>query len=211
MDYISYMLVVLGICALVILLARDTRQIDLRKNQKIPARADSRNSVDNSKSGLESARHALSRETLNVPTPWGWIGSDMRGAGKSRGLLSGQDTNGVSDSLHRFVDLMMSEKQTVDNREYLLKKDASMRAMLGDRHGRQIPAKEIKVDNVKASRLRNANGPVDQMASNRNGQANDIAHQLRANGSASQVLDKNYGSYFREREYLKEVKTPWGW
>lgn len=208
MDYISYILIVLAICALIILMTRDTRRIDLGKNQKTSARAASRHSAKNAKSQLESATHALSRETLNIPTPWGWAGSKMRGPRAGQG--SGQGANGASSSLYRLIDLMMSEKQTVDNREYLLKKDASMRAMLEDRYGRQIPPTEIEFKRVKPPLLRDPNGPVDQMDSFRNGQANDVAQQLRANGSESKLLHKNYGP-IRERAYLKEVKTPWGW
>jgi len=210
MDYISYILIVLGICALIMLLARNNRQVDLGRQRKAPTQAVSDRAAKNSKSKLDSAKQALTRETLNIPTPWGWAGSTMKRPGRSLGMASNQGTNGLSDSLHRMIDLMMSEKQTVDNREYLLKKDESMRALLEDRYGRRVVSNEIKFNRVKPPLLRDPNGPVDQMDSFRNGQANAIAQQLRANESEAQRLDKFSGPV-RERAYLKEVKKPWGW
>ena len=128
---------------------------------------------------------------------------------KNGSLLKTNGVNGGQDSLHRFVDLMMSEKQTVENREYLLKKDASMRALLEDRFGHSGKPEAIKYHKVKAPLLRDPSEPIDQLDSFDSNEASEIADQLLTQEDLASMLDGQ--GRFRERAYLGKLKTPWGW
>ena len=131
MEYIIYILIVFGIIGLCfVLLPERAREHTLKKQTaKIST-------------PIEATRVdvALNREMLNVPIPWGWPGHDEHAIDKSHASLNAHEVHGVSESLHRFADRLLSEKQTIESREYLLKKDVSLRALLEDRYGRAYRA-----------------------------------------------------------------------
>ena len=131
MEYITYILIIFGLMAVCfLLLAEKARVHKLKKpTSEIPAPVDA--------SGEDIA---LNREMLNVPIPWGWPGHDDHVTANSHASLSAQEVHGVSESLYRFADRLLSEKQTIESREYLLKKDVSLRALLEDRYGRAYRA-----------------------------------------------------------------------
>ena len=127
MDYITYILIISGIMALcIVLLPEQAREHKLKKP------------TSKTTTSIETRGEdiALNREMLNVPIPWGWPGHDDHVTENSHALLKAQEVHGVSESLHRFADRLLNEKQTTESREYLLKKDASLRALLEDRYGR---------------------------------------------------------------------------
>ena len=127
MEYITYILIIFGLMALCfLLLAEKAREHKLKK-------LTSRITTPVEASGEEIA---LNKEMLNVPIPWGWPGHDDYVTANSYASLNAQEVHGVSESLHRFTDRLLSEKQTIESREYLLKKDTSLKALLEDRYGR---------------------------------------------------------------------------
>ena len=142
MEYITYILIILGIMVLCHFVLRDPEQSLTRDEEpgllkKIPEHLSGKKATNNSAaSELPNASHTPGIETLNVPTPWGWPGHDNRAATTSKAIPNAQEVHDVSESLHRFVSRLLSEKQTVEDREYLLKKDASMKALFEDRYGR---------------------------------------------------------------------------
>jgi len=205
MEYISYILVIIGILALVLFWVFSSGQIQLSKKrpnrkQAVPVLA----KQEQSKPKQFKASHSL-----NIPTPWGWPGHDGVPVRKNGSSLNANNGHGGQDSLHRFVDLMMNEKQTVENRDYLLKKDASMRALLEDRYGKSGKPALIKYHKVKAPLLRDPSEPIDQMDSFDSNEAKEIADQLLTREDVADMLE-GQGS-FRERAYLGKMKTPWGW
>lgn len=130
MEYFTYILIILGIMSLCLLVFRETSR---------GGRSVSRShSLANSSADTESSAEPGSKPEVisfnaNIPIPWGWPGNDgLYNAGKHRP---------VSESLHRFVDHLISEKQTIENREYLLRRDESLRAMIEDRSGQKAQAK----------------------------------------------------------------------
>ena len=59
------------------------------------------------------------------------------------------------------IDHLLSEKQTVENQEYLLKKDASLRALLEDRYGRARVAPDAGQRKLKIPLLPEAGKPLN--------------------------------------------------
>jgi len=151
MEYIIYILVLFGIIALcLVLLPERAREHTLKKQTaKIST-------------PIEATRVdvALNREMLNVPIPWGWPGHDEHAGDKNHASLNAHEVHGVSESLHRFADRLLSEKQTIKSREYLLKKDVSLRALLEDRYGRAYRAPQANNRNVQAPLLRDPGKPL---------------------------------------------------
>jgi hypothetical protein len=142
MEYLTYILVTVGIvvfCALLLRVREPVRiheldsQILKKRTSVTPAK---KTVKKNNRKALLGAEAALKRERKPVPVPWGWPGHENHVPGKTNTALNAEEVHGVSESLHRFADRLMMEKQTVDNREYLLNRDASLRALIEDRYGR---------------------------------------------------------------------------
>jgi len=141
MEYITYILIISGIMALCcVLLPEKAREHKLKKLASkiaIP--------VETSVEDI-----ALNRATLNVPIPWGWPGHDDHVTANHHAALNAREVHGVSESLHRFADRLLSEKQTIESKEYLLRKDVSLRALLEDRYGRAYRATRANTPDVQA-------------------------------------------------------------
>jgi len=130
MEYVTYILIILGIIALCFLLFRETSRVGRRVSRG--------QSMANSSTGIKIEAEAGGKPELvalngNIPIPWGWPGND--------GRVNADTDHPVSDSLHRFVDHLISEKQTIKNSEYRLRRDESLRAMVEDRFGHRTPVK----------------------------------------------------------------------
>ena len=151
MEYITYILIVFGIMALCYVLCPEKALEHTLKKQA---------SKITTSSETSRADVALNREMLNVPIPWGWPGHDEHVTDHSHASLHAQEVHGVSESLHRFADRLLSEKQTVKSREYLLKKDASLRALLEDRYGRAYRMPQFNNRNVQAPLLHGHGKPL---------------------------------------------------
>ena len=151
MEYITYILIISGIMALCFILLPE-KAIEHTLKKPAPKTA----------TAIETPRVevALDRETLNVPIPWGWPGHDEHVTANGHASLNAQEVHGVSESLHRFADRLLSEKQTIDSREYLLKKNESLRALLEDRYGRAYRMPQAKNRNVQAPISRNPGKPL---------------------------------------------------
>jgi hypothetical protein len=207
MEYVSYILVVLGVLTLVLLWALGSGQIQFSNKSTKRSHTDSRLALKHHEQS--KVKQLAATRSLNIPTPWGWPGHDGDPLRKNGSSLNTHNAHGTQNSLHRFVDLMMSEKQTVESREYLLKKDASMRALLDGRFGHSGIPEAIKYQKVKAPLLRDPSEPIDQMDSFNSNEAMKIVDQLLAQEDLAKKLDGQ--GPVRKRAYLGEVKTPWGW
>jgi len=161
MEYVTYILIILGIMALCLYLLRDSGRIlviakEPSLSEKIRAHSIEKKATKNT-TDTETSRVSptLNGEALSVPTPWGWPGHLEHATVKNRNPLNAQEVHGVSESLHRFVDHLISEKQTVEDQNYLLKKDASIRALIEDRYGRAYTAAAARHRKVGDSPIRN--------------------------------------------------------
>jgi len=196
MEYISYILITLGILVSCVLMLREPRQ--RRLNEKL------------AKTPKEAAsQQALHRELKPVPTPWGWPGHVVSAAPKSHARLNAQEVHGVSESLYHFVDRLFHEKQTIDEGEFLLRKNAAMQALLEERYGKASTMQEVKYKKVKPPRLRDPGEPHDQMDNFPSGKLNGIVAKIPRQPATQADLQKQ--SPLRKSSGLKEIRTPWGW
>jgi len=151
MEYITYILIISGIMALCFALLPEKAIEHTLK--KLPPKTAT--PIDTPR-----VEAALDRETLNVPIPWGWPGHDDHVTANHYTSLNAQEVHGVSESLHRFADRLLREKQTIESRDYLLKKEVSLRALLEDRYGRAYRTPRAKNRNVQAPVSRNPGKPL---------------------------------------------------
>ena len=123
MEYVTYILIIMGIMALCIVLFRRKDEVNAvyrgGDSFSVTSKPDSPATSTEAKASLN--------ERLSVPTPWGWPGNDLR----TRAV----DERTVSDTLQRFVDHLIVEKQTVEDRNYEQKRNESLRSLVEDRYG----------------------------------------------------------------------------
>ena len=124
MEYLIYILIICGILGLCFLLFRNGAQAPMDPGLKKRRMA---GQIGGVASESPPVQKFPVEPAANVPTPWGWPGNDP--------MAHSHDEHGMSESLHRFVDHLLSEKQTIENREYLLKRDENLRLLVEDRYG----------------------------------------------------------------------------
>lgn len=214
MEYLYYFLVILALVALCLYLIRIPGQVRLaRKPADLADRARKHRLQEKAKDHSDSQvlphhRRIIQRELRKVSTPWGWPGSDVRLGG-----LRGSQ-NGSSGSLRTWIDRLTSEKRTVDDSEYRLRKEASLRALLEDRFGRPAKPGEVAYARVKPPQLRDPSRPYDQEDNFPSGRTDQIVAKLgRQPGKAvtAQAGPAQRDLVARRAVGLKDVKTPWGW
>jgi hypothetical protein len=208
-EYLYYSLVILALVSLCLYLvrlpgqARLTRQpIDLADRARKRRLQEKRTAADETPV-LPQHERIITRELKIVPTPWGWPGSDIR-----QGSLR-DSQNGSSGSLQAWIDHLLSEKRTVDDSEYQLRKDASLRALLEDRFGRPAKPREMEYRKVKPPRLRDPGRPYDQEDNFPSGRTDQIVAQLGRQPGKPAPVQNDLAA--RKAGGLKDVKTPWGW
>lgn len=219
MDYLYYFLIILGVFLLCLYLVRIPGHLRLGSNQAALAERAQRRSERARSNSLEGSRQPerhellLKRGVRNIPTPWGWPGHDEKLESHHKPGLNTDSPTGephsVSESLHRWVDRLVSEKQTVENQDYVLKKDASVRALLEDRYGRASRLSGIKYEKTKVPLLRDPNQPHDQMDNFPSGRGEKIISKL--DNQSGQPDNTEFPLGGRPSVDLKEVRTPWGW
>jgi hypothetical protein len=210
-EYVYYILIILCLMTCVLLVARSPGQsrpsgdpvslADKARKQKLK---DGKLKVKGEQRTISLKRNPVMKRALSrVPTPWGWPQYDENGD-----IKSGE--RDFSTSLHRLADKLIHEKKTVQDQEYLDKRNASMRALLEDRYGRSSRMTEMKYRNVRAPVLRDPNAPHDQMDNFPSGKADRIAAKLKSQ-SGSQQGRPMPSRKDAPRADLKNLKKPWGW
>ena len=222
MNYIYYILIILGLLALLIAtvrlpgrsrlankqmeLARDTDKRKL-KHQKAQAKVESRKPLLASD---EKRNHVIERELARVPAPWGWPQYGKRkGIGKRAHEFTHSDHD-LSDSLHRLTDKLFDEKRTVQDAEYLKKRNENMRVLLEDRYNPQVKMSKVKYQKVNAPLLRDPGTPHDQMDNFPSGKGDQLTEELKSKPRTQTGRTKSAGRDARRTD-LKNLKTPWGW
>ena len=196
MEYISYILITLGILVSCLLMLRQPRQ--RRLNKKL------------ANTPKEAARQqALHRELKPVPTPWGWPGHIVSAAPKSHLRPDAQEVHGVSESLYHFVDRLFHEKQTIDEKEHQLRKNAALQALFEERYGKADTMQEVKYKKVVPPRLRDPGEPHDQMDNFPSGKLNGIVARIPRQSAGPANLQKQRP--LKRSSGLEEIRTPWGW
>lgn len=192
MEYVTYILIIFTICLVFLALLRPSLK---------SAAPDKREDVSASKpkAGRDEPRRQPATNRGTIPTPWGWPGHDDRAVSRSvSGLpaeLGATPIRSAPNSLHRWVDRLVSEKRTTEDRDYRMKKDASLRALLEDRYGR-------------ASKMQVNGGGGDDGADPGSEIVSPAPPTMRGKGSGDRLAAPQS---LRTRRSGREVKTPWGW
>jgi hypothetical protein len=188
MEYVSYILITMGILVVCFLLMRPPA---------MPLKKESRATVAQKPAAADPAREAEKAKRIfqynlqRIPTPWGWPGHDDSVTNRGQRPLNAEEVHGVSESLHHFVGRIFSEKHTVDDREYLLRRNANLRLLVEDRYGRASTLKKQPGRQAKAPRHAGTSNLHDQM---------------------DNVNDENLNKIVsRIKKQPKELRTPWGW
>ena len=203
MEYLYYLLAivaVLGVCLVLFRVPRDPAT---------EGRAEQRARADAAVKDEAGPSPALQRDLKNVPTPWGWPGSDMRSALSPARPHNGSAGSDSAAGLQSWIDRLVAEKRTVDDSEYLLRKDASLRALLEDRFGRSVRPGEIPYRKVRPPMLRDPSRPYDQQDNFPSGRKDRISSGLERQPRGTGAADKKAGVSGAAR--IRDIKTPWGW
>ena len=215
-EYINYILIILGLMALIITMARLQGRNRLANNPMALAEVARKRKRKEHKTGeaarvrkpILASQHpkkspVIKRQLARVPTPWGWPHHD-------EDKNNGNSERDLSASLHRFADRLIHEKKTVQDQRYLEKRNSSMRALLEDRYGRSSRMPEIQYQKVVAPLLRDPGAPHDQMDNFPSGKAEQLAAKLKGQ-SGTRAGRAKPARRDVKRADLKNLKTPWGW
>lgn len=211
MEYVNYVLIILGILLVCLYFIRIPGVLPAREAQ-LDLAAGKRPGAKNKPakgSQREAEKAILQRETMKVPIPWGWPGSQQRTAASRFSGSHTSEANGVSESLQRWVDHMVSSKPTVTDESYRRRKEASVRALLEDRYGRPSQPGGIRYEKTKPLLLRDPSRPHDQMDNFPSGKLKQIESGLKKQQPAPGT--SNSPAKKPRFEVKKELRTPWGW
>lgn len=212
MEYVYYVLVILALLAIGLYLVRRPGEASLNHGHADLAERARRRRTKAANAELDRAaasrrQQVLGRELRKVPTPWGWPGSEVRFGNGLNGAAGGP--SGAGTQLQQWIDRLVSEKRTVDDGAYLLRRDASLRAMIEDRFGRANRPTEMAYQPVRTPLLRDPSRPYDQMDNFPSGQTDRIVAKLQRQPGTAEPVRKSAPA--RANVPLRDIKTPWGW
>ena len=172
-----------------------------RRARELKQRPPQKNAV----SGYFARKHrpVVARQIKQVNTPWGWPQHADQG-------MHVPSNHEVSSSLRHFADRLIDSKKTKEDRDYLEKRNASLRALLEDRYGRASRMTEVQYECVKAPRLRDPNEQFDQLDDFPSARADTVLSSLRGRTDSAVEIKVPVKSAVKATD-LTRVKTPWGW
>ena len=188
-EYAGYILITMGILAVCYLLMQPPAMPMKKQSRAVVAQKSA--TAPDPVLEAQKAKLLFQRELQRVPTPWGWPGHHVQASNGSRRPLNAEEVHGVSESLHHFVERLFSEKHTIDDREYLLRKDANLRSLVEDRYGRASTLKEQPNRKAKAANDVGPGGSQDQAGKLLSGNQKMVRASVK--------------------RQPKELRTPWGW
>ena len=144
------------------------------------------------------------RDLSRVLTPWGWPQhtSQLFHAGQS--AKGTTHAHSISDSLHHWADVLVREKHTIDDEEYKLKRESSMRTLMEDRYGRSVSRVY-----AGARHTRGINPNLMRKASS--APAGKIESRLLRKGQTGEISLYKRQLVQKQQKGRKELKLPWGW
>ena len=215
MEYISYILIILAILLSCFLMVRVPEQPRRRRNKAKelarPGHVNKKSArVDAVKNKPEPPVQSLQRQSLEVPTPWGWPGHHGPDLASKVTPLNAQEVHGVSESLHHFVDRLFQEKHTVEDHEYQLRKNASLRALVEDRYGKASALQDVPNPRAGGARTKGLVGSDAQLRTVSGGGQNGEASSGETYSNLGAPVLRHSAALKKSRE-LKHVRRPWGW
>lgn len=197
MEYGIYLAIVMALVAMCVI---EIRRVSAASRA---ARMGSQPKCEAEVMSPENAREHLQRDIRGIPTPWGWPGSEHAPAGHHGYDGHKTDPGNSSGALHRWVDHLISEKQTTDDREYQRRREASMRALLEDRFHNSDHANVVTVTAAAQP------GSVERKNGFSSGRLEKIDAKLHTHAPVGRAEDKTGGRIVFAT--VADVRTPWGW
>ena len=198
-EYLIYSAIIVLCIALLCLALRRIAPVRSERTRSKSQAARSRGSV-------EKAPPVRVKATMQVPTPWGWPGSDSGHAFTAKKALSGAEPSSPSSNgLHRWVDHLVSTKQTTHDDAYRLHCETCIRALLEDRFHNPSQTN----DGGARSRTR----PNQRRAGTVRGGMSPSTRQASAqiHTSTERSASREAGRDIQGEQSLSGLRTPWGW
>lgn len=208
MDYLLYILAILviGLVCLVTIRIHFRQQDAARPagNRSSSNRKSSNHPEGPDPKNLNPAdfKPAIQRALLHIRTPWGW----------PRHLEHNRiepPPPKYSRGMRAFTDRLVGNEKAGRGNS---RSEASMRALLEDRYGRNPPAMtEMEYRKVKPPRLRDPSEPHDQMDNFGTREAERVRQKLKLLSSMN--AESGVPEELKDLRYvdLKDIKRPWGW
>ena len=217
MEYVNYNLILLAmLVALMVWLKLPSRSRSagpFRSNSSNLDQRHKKKTMPNKAAGHahatgdEQKKQKSGRDLSKVLIPWGWPRHQKNRSHDGEPATAMSHSHSMSESLHHWADVLIREKHTVDDEDYRLKREISMRTLMEDRYGRTIvktrkkPARLSKTARPSGNSLRKTPGTSagrNEARPLRKGQTGEISLYKR-----QKMLEMQSG--------LKKLKMPWGW
>lgn len=212
MEYIFYFAVILVAVVLCIYKIASLGKADrLRKSQRAAGMENRLSGNKTEKSApdqLRKSEEIRQRELLKVPTPWGWPGNPSQ----THFIHAARHTPEPGDdpaTLHRWVDHLVSSKQSKSDKEYLRRRESSMRALLEDRFVSPKKMTKMEYRETKPPLLRDPSEDHDQMDNFPSGRVDKIESGLQTSSQAKTESSKKIKTIVYEES--RALRSPWGW
>lgn len=213
-EYIFYFSVILVAVVLCIYKIASIGKVDqARKSRRTIAMKNSATGKTREKGSpdqLQQSEEVRQREALKVPTPWGWPGNAT--AHQTHFIHTAKHTSESRDepaTLHRWVDHLVSSKQTKNDQEYLRRRESSMRALLEDRFVSPKKMTKMEYEVIKRPLLRDPSEPHDQMDNFPNGRLEKIESGFQESSQGKAESSGKIETIVYEES--PALKSPWGW
>ncbi|MEE4217317.1 MAG: hypothetical protein V2I48_06895 [Xanthomonadales bacterium] len=212
MEYIFYFAAILVAVVLCIYkIASLGRAERLKQSQRSIRKANRLSGKNRAKSApgeLRKTDEIRQRELLKVPTPWGWPGNPSPTHFIHAGKPASQPGEDPA-TLHRWVDNLVSPKQTKSDEAYLRRRESSMRALLEDRFVSPKKMTEIEYRETKPPLLRDPSETHDQMDNFPAGRIDRIESGLKGSPQAETESSRKIKTIVYEE--TPALRSPWGW
>lgn len=212
MEYIFYFAAILVAVILCIYEIASLGKADrLKKSQRVIGRNSSLSENDGEKGSpdqLKKTDEIRQRELLKVPTPWGWPGNSSQ----THFIHSARQTPDPGEdlaTLHRWVDQLVSPKQTKSDEAYLRRRESSMRALLEDRFVSPKKMTKMEYRETKPPLLRDPSEAHDQMDNFPSGRIEKIEANLKTSSQARTKSSRKIKTIVYEEP--PPLRSPWGW
>ena len=212
MEYIYYFAAILVAVVLCIYEIASLGKADrLNKSQRAIGTKSRLSKNDEKKSApdqLKKTDEIRQRELLKVPTPWGWPGNSSQ----THFIHSARQTPDPGEdlaTLHRWVDHLVSPKQTKTDEAYLRRRESSLRALLEDRFVSPNKMTKMEYRETRPPLLRDPSEGHDQMDNFPSGRVDKIEANLKASPQAKSKSSKKIKTIVFEEP--PPLRSPWGW
>jgi hypothetical protein len=216
-EYVNYNLILLAILvALLIWLmlpSRSRSDDQIRSNsvtsrQRLKTKAKPNKATGQTHAaGATHKKQKSGRDLSKIPIPWGWPQHQKHSLHNGEPATAMSHTHSMSESLHHLADVLIREKHTVDDADYRLKRETSMRTLMEDRYGRAT----VKTRKKLARLSRTARPSGNALRKKPGTAAGRVESRPLRKGQTGEISLYKRQKMPEMQRGLKKLKMPWGW